>query len=250
MLTVGIDLAAESKNTALAKIEWSTDKARVLDLRVDVNDDAIVAGATEADKIGIDCPLGWPDTFVRFLRSFHEGSHDAIPPVADASWRRSLAYRVTDEQVRTDLSEFKVIPLSVAADRIGVTAMRAAKIQASLAAAGHPIDRSGAGLIVEVYPAGGLAFWKMTHNRYKGRELVGNLEKLISHLRELAPWLEFDEHEELCRRSDHAFDAVVAALLARAAALGFTKSPSADQLAAAVREGWIAMPTCSIDALI
>jgi hypothetical protein len=50
MLTAGIDLAAEPKNTALAKIEWSTDKARVLDLRVDVNDDAIVASATEADK--------------------------------------------------------------------------------------------------------------------------------------------------------------------------------------------------------
>jgi predicted nuclease with RNAse H fold len=247
MLTIGIDLAAEPKNTALAKIEWSTDKARVLDLRVDVNDDSIVDSAADTDKIGIDCPLGWPDTFVRFLRSFHEGSHDAIPAVADGTWRRSLAYRVTDEQVRADLADFKVIPLSVAADRIGLTAMRAARLQALLAADGHKVDREGTGLIVEVYPAGGLAYWGMNHRQYKGSKYEAALGELVDNL---PRWLEFGEYESLCRRSDHAFDAVIAALLARAAALGFTKPPTAGQQAAAVREGWIAMPTRAMNDLV
>jgi predicted nuclease with RNAse H fold len=247
MLTVGIDLAAEPKNTALAKIEWTTDSARVLDLQVDVNDDAIVESAADADKIGIDCPLGWPDTFVRFLRDFHEGSHAGIPAVADSAWRRSLAYRITDEQVRTDLAEFKVIPLSVATDRIGLTAMHAARLQALLAAVGHKVDRDGTGLIVEVYPAGGLAYWGMKHRQYKGSKYEVALGDLVGSL---PRWLKLGEHEALCRRSDHAFDAVVAALLARAAALGFTKAPSADQLAAAIREGWIAMPNRAIDNLI
>jgi hypothetical protein len=90
----------------------------------------------------------------------------------------------------------------------------------------------------------------MNYRQYEGRELLGDLEQLVKHLLELAPWLDLGKHEELCRRSDHAFDAVISALLTRAAALGFTRPPSSDQLAAAVREGWIAMPTCSIDELI
>jgi len=58
-----------------------------------------------------------------------------------------------------------------------------------------------------------------------------------------APWLELGGHGQACRRSDHALDAVVAALNARAAALGLTTTPAAKQLSAARTEGWIALPT-------
>jgi hypothetical protein len=42
-----------------------------------------------------------------------------------------------------------LIPLSVATGRIGLTAIRAARLQTLLADCGHDVDRSGTGLIVE-----------------------------------------------------------------------------------------------------
>nr|WP_276611049.1 DUF429 domain-containing protein [Kineococcus siccus] len=48
---------------------------------------------------------------------------------------------------------------------------------------------------------------------------------------------------EACAASDDAFDAVVAALTARAAAVGAATRPAQGQRAAAAREGWIALPT-------
>jgi hypothetical protein len=65
-------------------------------------------------------------------------------------WRRRLAWRVTDEVVR---AETGLIPLSVAADRIGHTAMRCTGLLAQLARQGQPVDRCGRGVLVEVYPA-------------------------------------------------------------------------------------------------
>jgi predicted nuclease with RNAse H fold len=244
MLTVGIDLAAEPKNTAIASIEWSAEGARVLDVHTKVTDDEIVKAAKTATKIGIDCPLGWPDEFVLFLRGFHEGTYDAIPRGADKDWRRTLANRLTDLEIHKTL---KMTPLSVSTDRIGHAAMRAAHVQARLSEAGYPVDRIGDGLLVEVYPAAGLRFWQMDHRQYKGTKYQEALGKLVSTL---PGWLDLGEHEKKCRESDHAFDALISALLARASVLGLTRPPSADQRAVAAREGWIAMPTCPIDALI
>jgi hypothetical protein len=47
-----------------------------------------------------------------------------------------------------------------------------------------------------------------------------------------------------------AFDAVIAALATRAAALNQYEKPSAQLLAQAKIEGWIALPNQSIEALI
>jgi hypothetical protein len=52
----------------------------------------------------------------------------------------------------------------------------------------------------------------------------------------------------LCRGSDHALDAVVAAITARCAAIGLATRPDGDQLAAARTEGWIALPTAPLEA--
>jgi hypothetical protein len=46
-----------------------------------------------------------------------------------------------------------------------------------------------------------------------------------------------------CAESDHVFDALVASLVARAAALGLTLRPTAGELPAARVEGWIALPS-------
>ena len=52
------------------------------------------------------------------------------------------------------------------------------------------------------------------------------------------------------QRSHDAFDAVIAALTARAASLGQTCPPGEDDLAAARTEGWIAIPSSPISQLI
>ena len=51
------------------------------------------------------------------------------------------------------------------------------------------------------------------------------------------------------RRSHDVFDAVIAAMTARAAALGQTIPLPADDLTAATAEGWIAIPRQPISAL-
>jgi predicted nuclease with RNAse H fold len=241
--TVGIDLAAEPTTTAVAVIDWQAGDAQVAALQVPADDDAVLRHAEGAEKVGIDCPLGWPDSFVDFVHAHRDGPTEAR---AGSEWRRSLAYRRTDEHVRSALPG--LIPLSVATDRIGLTAMRAARLQALLARRGHSVDRAGTGLIVEVYPAAGLRKWELAHRGYKGAKNVTILGSLVDSLRRSAPWLDLGEFEPLCRRSDHAFDAVIAALLARAAALGLTTPP--DDPATAATEGWIALPVCPLDDLI
>jgi predicted nuclease with RNAse H fold len=160
---VGVDLAAEATNTAIAVIEWRSPGARVVAAELPGGDDAVLRHTQDADKVGIDCPLGWPDTFVEFLNTHHEHRLHFPEEMPSAIWRRSLAYRGTDEHVRHDLG---IIPLSVAADRIGITAMRAVRLQGLLAPQGHTIDRAGSGLIVEVYPAAGLKRWNLPHRSY------------------------------------------------------------------------------------
>jgi len=54
VITVGIDLAAEPKGTALALIEWSAGLAKLTDLQVGAHDSVIVEASLRADKIGID----------------------------------------------------------------------------------------------------------------------------------------------------------------------------------------------------
>ena len=127
MLTVGVDLAAEPKKTAMAPIDWSPSNATVVGLQVGVRDEPIVDAAADCVKVGIDCPLGWPVPFVQFISSHHDG-HVVVPAgVEGLVWRRQLAFRTTDAAVR-ELTGLRLIPLSVAADRIGHTVMRCAAL--------------------------------------------------------------------------------------------------------------------------
>ncbi len=129
MLTVGVDLAAEAANTAVAWLDWSAAGASVRDLVRGASDDVIVGAIRQAAKAGIDCPLGWPDTFVAFISAHRDGRLLAPEDVAGRDWRRQLAFRVTDQAVRKATS---VVPLSVAADHIAYTAMRCAGLLARL----------------------------------------------------------------------------------------------------------------------
>lgn len=200
---------------------------------------AIVQQALAIDKLGIDCPFGWPIPFVNFLIE-HQAGDIAPRGGRPLDWRRDLANRTTDLLVRREVG---LNPLSVAADRIAHAAMRCAALLADLGAAGLPVDRSGdSGVAVEVYPAASLRSWNLRNRGYKRAGNLVHLGDLVDQLRSEAPWLDLAEHEATCRTSDDAFDAVIAALTARAVTLGLTRSPAGSERTIAVREGWIAVP--------
>jgi predicted nuclease with RNAse H fold len=246
MQTVGVDLAAEPLKTAVAWIDWSAGKARVSRIERRIDDDLILDAIMSADKAGIDCPFGWPDAFVDFVAAHRDGNVDVPVGLTGLAWRRDLTLRVTD-QVAHKLTGFP--PLRVSADRIGHTAMRCAGLLAALADRGQPVDRSGDGTVIEVYPAGSLKLWGLTHRSYKGTSNHNELNRLVDELKIAAPWLDLDLCEEGCRTSDDAFDAVIAAITARAASPGKTTSPPTGYLGPARTEGWMALPTSAISEL-
>jgi predicted nuclease with RNAse H fold len=245
-MTVGVDLSVQPRKTGVARIDWSPSGARVRNLVVGATDELITRAVMEADKAGIDCPLGWPEKFVEFISAHHTGTVIVPAEVAGRKWPRTLAYRVTDEAVREATG---LVPLSVAADRIAYTAMRCAGLLAQLARKGQPVDRCGAGVVVEVYPAASLSQWGLSHRGYKGTGNAKSLAQVVDALLVAAPWLTLGPYEDKCRRSDDALDAVIAALTARAAIRGLVTAPSTTQAATSSTEGWIAVPTCPLSAL-
>ena len=247
MRTLGVDLAAADVRTAVATLEWSAGRASVQAVHVGVSDDHLVEAMLAVDKAGLDCPLGWPAKFISFLVAQQNGELPPPDHADPASWRRELAYRLTDDVVR---AETGLIPLSVSADRIAHAAFRCASLLARLTAAGKPVDRCGDGVVVEVYPAATLRRWGLTHRGYKTPGRGAGHGFLVDELTAAAPWLRLGPYEQLCRTSHDAFDAVVAAMAARAAALGHVLAPDAAQRAAARTEGWIALPTCGLDELV
>lgn len=240
MLTVGVDLAAEPINTAVAWLEWESGSCAVRRLEIGADDALVIDAITTADKAGIDCPLGWPMPFVEFVTAHQAGHVDIPTDLTGRAWRRNLALRLTDQDVHARIG---LRPLSVSTDRIGHAAMRCAALMAGLAHAGRPVDRAGRGAVVEVYPAASLIQWELRHQGYKRRAGLMALGHLVDELQVKAPWLDLGPHESACRHHHDAIDAVIAALTARAAAQGLTTTPDNDQTNTAAAEGWIALPT-------
>lgn len=234
MRTLGIDLAAQAATTAACAIDWADGAATVSLLDVGVDDRRALDLIGGSDVVGIDAPFGWPLPFVELVRRHQEAAGDG------AAWtparRDDLRFRRTDHVVRDRLGRW---PLSVSSDLIAIVAMRCAGLLDRLGV----VDRSGSGRVVEVYPAVALARWGFSSRGYKR---VGNepiLASLLADLLAASQWLDVSaDARARCARSDHAFDALVAALVARAAAVGLTERPDAADLALARSEGWIAVP--------
>lgn len=245
MLTIGVDLAAEPVRTAVATLEWGEGRAVVRALVLGASDDDVVTASRGATSIGIDCAFGWPLDFAAFV-SAHTRREIAPRTLAGRDWRRRLAYRETDRAAREVTGRW---PLSVSTDRLGMTAMRCAELLEAFAAAGEEVDRSGGGRLVEAYPAAALRLWGVDTTGYKTRPDAVALA--VAALRGAAPWLVLPpEAAALMVRSDDAFDAVIAALNARAHALGRTVPVPEELRVAAEAEGWIALPTCRLDELV
>lgn len=245
MITAGVDLAAEPKGTALAMINWESGIAKLVELQLGVEDNVIVGLAAGADKLGIDCALGWPIEFVNFLNQHAqpESTHASFDGGMD--WRRRLSFRESDRVVREITGRW---PLSVSTDRLGLTAMRAAGLLNRLQLSGIPIDRSGMAKVVEVYPGATLRLWGFDTTGY--RASTEARETLLRLIEVEAPWLQLTAHRDHMIASCDAFDAVIAALATRAAALGLYHVPTPEQLVKARIEGWVALPTGPISDLV
>ena len=229
----------------MATIEWSGTGASITAVQTIVTDADILAAAPSADKVGIDAPFGWPDAFVDVVAAHHIGDVPREETLfTDPGVTRFVARR-TDEWVRATTG---LIPLSVSADRIAYVALRAVRLLAGLDGPDFDASRID-GTAVEAYPAAALKTWRLQHNRYKGRPQQVALAALVDELEAQAPWLDFGPHRTLCTTSDDAFDAVITALIARAAALGLTVLPDTEHAAIARREGWIHVPSAPLDAL-
>ena len=257
MRTAGVDLAAQDKNTAACVVDWGSGGPRVELPRVGLDDDPLLDVICDSDRTGIDAPFGWPQAFADAVaahqaRDRWPGSTAELRELAEqrASFRRTLSYRVTDLAIIDD-RKLSVRPLSVSTDRIGVTTFRCALLLDRL---GHErrvkVDRSGrTGRVAEVYPAAALNAWGLPFKGYKGRagrEVRGELVEAVG--RRLGSGFG-NEARKRCADSDHALDALVSALVARAVAVGATREPNRRRSGAAKLEGWIHVPIHHIEAL-
>jgi predicted nuclease with RNAse H fold len=228
--TLGIDLASQEKRTAMAAIVWDGAGAYVERPVTSVSDGAALDAMSAADRVGIDAPFGWPEPFLRALTGFAERGEWVDAANVD------LAYRLTDRYVHGRTGRW---PLSVSSDRIAVPAWRCARLLASFARG--PVDRLGGNGVVEVYPGAALTVWAFERRGYK-REGPAR-ELLVEEIeRRGEGWLDLSAAREACVVSDDALDAVICALVARAAALDMTWPPPAESVDVVRREGWIHVP--------
>jgi predicted nuclease with RNAse H fold len=250
--TVGIDLAGSAKRTAICRVDWIPGGLRV-EFGDDCDDAALVRllarSASAGHRVGIDCPLGWPIDFVSTVVA--HSAHAPLPPPAELIRRSDhktlnpLLYRMTDEVIYNKVGSRP--PLSVAANLLGVVALRCARLLGEVERDGVPLDRSGlTGPIAEVYPAATLRGWQLSGLESYKRPEARAARQSIVELLERAIGMPFPaEVADRCVRSHDALDALIAAFAARAVALGRTIRPAeGTETERALIEGWIHLPTC------
>jgi predicted nuclease with RNAse H fold len=239
MLTAGVDLSASERGTALVEVDWCEGRARVSEPSLGLADAELLEFLAHAEWTGIDAPFGWPEPMVAALHSYS----------LQGSWpgpeKRAFRYRRTDLHVHDRVlaeTEERLWPLSPSTDRISLAAWRLAGLrEAAAARSGVRFDRAGGDGVVEVYPAAALLLWGLPRGGYKAEAEAR--EELLRSLEAKAPWLIWEPAaREACVESDDALDAVLCALIARAAALGLTESPPAEAQRLARVEGWIHLP--------
>jgi predicted nuclease with RNAse H fold len=245
MRTLGIDLSADPKRTAVCTIDWRT--ATVKFHKRGASDQQLVEAVLAVDRAGIDAPFGWPDAFVEAVSAHRAGGPWSGRGFDVVTHRRGLRYRFTDLRVARGPVR---PPLSVSSDRIAVTAMRCAELQDQVSQH-ETVDRAGIdGRLLEVYPAAALRAWRLPSDGYKGTKNRPALAALVARLVEHCDSLTIEAADlERCTRDDDELDALVCALVARAAALGLTDAPGPAELPQARREGWIHVPTVELPEL-
>jgi hypothetical protein len=237
VVTAGVDFASQVVHTPACCITWQTDIAKVTTINEACDDDYLLELSSRVAKFGIDVPLGWPSPFV-----------DAVAMHANnGSWPAHYEHSTNARDYRLRQTDMYVadrnlpLPLSVAADRIAIPTMRAAALFSKI----RPrVSFDGTGLVCEVYPAAALARWGFTHRGYKGASNLDTRTTLVNEFaRRTSSWLQIDqEFLDRCVSNDNLFDALIAALVSRAALVGLVEPIPVDLREAALKEGWIVIP--------
>ncbi len=247
MITLGIDLASQPTGTGCCVMRWNGAGVQIDAPRVGCDDENLLAAMLAADAIGIDAPFGWPAAFVAAVHGWYH----------DDRWQADgdLRLRQTDHEVARitrQITGRAAWPLSVSSDRIGIVAWRCAGLlQRHHEQVGTSLDRAGGSGVYEVYPAAALAVWGCVSRGYKPSGAAARItgrnarREILGQMSAAAPWLaqaiSSADIDALIASGD-GFDAVISALITRAAATRRTYPPSPEQRNAARIEGWIHVP--------
>jgi hypothetical protein len=173
-------------------VDWGEAPAELRSVALGLDDEALLEliAAHEPTKVAIDAPFGWPAPFVSAISSYAGGARWSTTDT------RPLRLRATDLNV---IEQTGQQPLSVSSDRIAVTAMRCAGLLTRVAGEGPELDRSGGGLVVEVYPAAALRRWGYDPRGYKGakpEQLAKRTQLVEAIVTASASWLALAEDEQ------------------------------------------------------
>ncbi len=245
MITFGVDLASQARDTAIALIDWSDGRSRAARVVVGADDEMILEGAERAHAVGIAAPFGWPDPFFEVLAQHREGRIEDPRRAATVSGRDEIMYRTTERRVREWLG-LKL--MSSTSNMLGTTVLRCAGLLSRLQEAGVEVSKVGGGRVVEVYPPASLMAWGLHEKGYKAQSAVRAhiLEQVARRIS-----LDLGGYLSLCVESDDAIDALIAAMTARAVALGHWRQPIDDEERThAATEGWICVPNGTVWSLV
>lgn len=258
--TLGIDLASQPGRTAACLIEWRGGRGAIRPIGEPkrLTDERLLELMRDpaVTKVGIDAPFGWPLEFVDALMTYCDRGGWPVTnqyrprqtPVPDDD-RDRLIFRQTDFKV---LAETRQQPMSVTTSWLAWPAMRCAGLLSALSK-DAPVDRSGGGLVVEVYPAAALHKWELSPTEwtedpgtYKGKDpgsrarrerLLASLVQAAGGALSLTP-----DDTARCIDSDDELDAVICALVARAVDLGRSEPIPKSLQDRAAKEGWLHLP--------
>jgi predicted nuclease with RNAse H fold len=248
---VGIDLAASPRNCGVCVLEEDTITHVTRGSRNAEHPGWLLEHCSGAHVVAVDVPFGWPKPFAHALSTYGIG-------VALDRDRKPYLYRTTDIWVTDELPRLLARdvgpprPLSVSADKLGVTAMVGTLLQKDLRNGFNlwPSTANELPAVVEVYPALSLWAWALPHRNYKGDSGDARRKRRVL-LGQLYYAFGLEVHDEQAAADlidvEHCFDALVAALTGREYASGNTFDPQhldADLLSF---ERWIRVPKSSLD---
>jgi predicted nuclease with RNAse H fold len=245
MMTWGVDLSVNLADTGVCALTWERERVVAAFPEARTDDDLVDIVAARGDVVGLDVPLGWPVEFAAAV-----GRYMAAP---DAPWTEdpgpfTASYprlRATD-RFATELGRrrgVRIRPMSVAADKLAAPAMKAAWILTAAARRGAVLDRTGiTGRALEAYPAAAVQVWDLRLPAYRNQPVAAQADAVAACCEQVAARAGFPITGLEAARTDHQLDALLCALVARAARLGMTVPPPAGLQQVAALEGWIHVP--------
>jgi hypothetical protein len=245
--TIGINLSAAAKFTTLVAIEWKDQEAWVSEAVVDLEDDELIGYLSAGDRTGVYAPFGWPVAMVEAVSSYTNSDQ------WQRASRRQFRHRETEAFVHDILqseADQELWPQSVSCDRLALQARRMAQLREQLfTETGKRFDRAGGDHILEVYAPGASLLWGLHSHAANGLEIPPDASEkpgllFVERIEAAAPWLQWREGKRaVCLKNEYTSDALLAALVARAAELDLTMRPENGHLDLARREGWMHLPS-------